>query len=76
MCLAEPMNQQDSITGRSVDEGTGTQITARTCPRCAGAVHVEGGEISCRSCGAVLNEYARTGRRSSVEDALTAGEQA
>ena len=75
MCLAEPMNQQDSITGRSVDEDTGTQITARTCPQCGGAILVEGGEISCTACGAILNEYARTGRRSSLWDVQTVGEQ-
>jgi len=69
------MNQQDSITGRSVDEDTGKQITACACPRCGGRILAEGGEISCRACGAVLNEYARTGRRPSAEP-QTVGEQA
>jgi len=76
MCLAEPMNQQDSITGRSVDEDTGKQVRARACPQCGGAIRVKGGEISWRVSGAVLNEYARTGRRSSVNDPRTVSEQA
>jgi uncharacterized Zn finger protein (UPF0148 family) len=70
------MNQQDSITDRSVDEDTGTEITAGACPQCGGAILVDGGEISCTGCGVILNEYARTGRRSSLWDLQTVGEQA
>ena len=53
----------DNSTGkRGFDEETGKTITATVCPRCAGMMQTEGGEIACLGCETVLNEYARTGR--------------
>ena len=51
-----------NVSERGFDEETGKSIGAATCPVCAGEVRTEGGQIDCRRCGTILNEYVRTGQ--------------
>jgi transcription initiation factor TFIIB len=57
------------------DEENGKTITADECPECAGGLETEGGEITCRDCGLIVNEYwinhAATARSFSADETKT-----
>jgi transcription initiation factor TFIIB len=50
------------IYERGFDESSGRTIAADTCPECGGSLETDGGEITCRECGIVL-ESCRLDRR-------------
>lgn len=49
------MSSRD-IYEQGFDEECGKTISADTCPECTGLLVIEGGEISCRECGLVVDE--------------------
>lgn len=50
------MTERD-VYDTGFDEENGKTISAETCPECPGDLITDGGEISCTTCGLIVNEY-------------------
>ena len=49
------MSSRD-VYDQGFDEACGKTISGDTCPECSGSLVTEGGEISCSSCGLIIDE--------------------